>query len=104
MNLLIVTADLPRPAWGASTRNFHMLKILARQHTLSLLSLVDRAEAGAYSDIFRLNDFTRSVQVIPRPTSHAKRRQHLKMREVLGTVGRELVGTEYSWERCCDRL
>lgn len=77
MNLLIVTADLPRPAWGASTRNFHMLKILARQHTLSLLSLVDRAEAGAYSDLIGLKDITHSIQLIPRPTSHAKRWQQL---------------------------
>ena len=29
MNLLIVTADLLRPSWGASARNYYLLKALA---------------------------------------------------------------------------
>lgn len=77
MNLLIVTADLPRPASGASARHYHLLKALARQHTVSLLTLVDSAEVEAYGDMSRLKDFTGTMQVIPRPASHAKRWQQL---------------------------
>src|SRR5260370_39616834 len=77
MNLLIVTADLPRPAWGASARNFHLLKALTREHSVSLLALVGSAEAEAYGDIRQLKDVARSVQLIPRPMSHSKRRRQL---------------------------
>jgi sugar transferase (PEP-CTERM/EpsH1 system associated) len=77
MKLLIVTADLPRPAWGASARNFHLLKALAHEHSVSLLALVGSAEAEVYGDIRRLQDVARSVQLIPRPMSHSKRRQQL---------------------------
>lgn len=77
MKLLIVTADLPRPAWGASARNFHLLKALAHEHAVSLLALVGSAEAEAYGDIRRLKDVARSVQLISRPKSHSKRWQQL---------------------------
>src|SRR5260370_26641159 len=77
MNLLIVTADLPRPAWGASARNFHLLKALAREHSVSLLALVGSVEAEAYGEIRQLKNVVRSVQLIPRPVSYSKRRQQL---------------------------
>ena len=77
MNLLIVTANLPRPAWGASARNYHLLKALARQHSVSLLALVDSTEAGAYGDIARLRELVCTVKLISRPKSHSKRWQQL---------------------------
>lgn len=77
MNILMVSAPLPHPAWGASARNYHLLKALACQHSVSLLSLVDSAAAGVYSDLSLLKDLTRSVKVIARPIFYAKRWQQL---------------------------
>src|SRR5437764_15068308 len=77
MNILMVSAHLPHPAWGASARNYHLLKALASQHTVSLLSLVDSAEVGEYSDISLLEDLAHPVQVISRPVFRAKRWQQL---------------------------
>jgi hypothetical protein len=41
MNILVVARSLPRPTWGAGTRNFHLLRALALRHTVSLLALVE---------------------------------------------------------------
>ncbi|MBE3560370.1 MAG: glycosyltransferase [Ktedonobacteraceae bacterium] len=41
MNLLMVSPHLPDPSWGAGTRSYHLLKALAREHTVSLLALTD---------------------------------------------------------------
>jgi sugar transferase (PEP-CTERM/EpsH1 system associated) len=53
------------------------LKALARKHTVSLLALVDSAEAGACSGLSLLEDLAHTVQVIPSQIFHAKRRQQL---------------------------
>lgn len=77
MNLLVVTAGLPRPAWGASARNYYLLQALARQYRVSLLTLVDCAETGAHDDVSRLNNLVHILQLIPRPKSQSKRWQQL---------------------------
>ena len=77
MNLLVVTADLPRPASGASARNYYLMRALARQHAVSLLALAGSADTEAYDDISRLRDLVRDVQLIPRPTSLSKRWRQL---------------------------
>jgi len=58
---------------GASTRNYHLLKTLARQHRVSLLAQVDSAEAAAYSDTPQLEDIAENVQLVALPASHPKR-------------------------------
>ena len=78
MKILIVSAQLPHPGkGGAYVRNYYLLKALASQHTVSLLSVVDGAELEAYSDTTLLEDLARPVQVIPRLASRPKRLQQL---------------------------
>ncbi len=76
MKLLMVSPNLPCPAWGASTRNYHLLKALARKHTVSLLALVDRNE-DVECNISQLKDFTSTVHIIARSASHPKRLQQV---------------------------
>ena len=47
MKILVVARSLPRPTWGAGTRNYHLLRALARNHDVSLLALVDEQEREA---------------------------------------------------------
>jgi polysaccharide biosynthesis protein PslH len=77
MKLLMVSANLPRPAWGASTRNYHLLKALARQNTVSLLALTDSAEVEAFSDMYLLEDIAPTVRTVTGSFLHTKRWQQL---------------------------
>jgi len=83
MNLLTVSSILPGSAWGASARNYYLLKALARQHTVSLLALANRTEMEAYDSIPRLEKLARRVRIIPCPLSRGKRWQQL-LSAVLG--------------------
>jgi sugar transferase (PEP-CTERM/EpsH1 system associated) len=65
MNLLMVTAGLPRPVGGANTRNFHLLKALSNLHRVSLLVLANETEMNEFAVISSLNEFTETVQLIP---------------------------------------
>lgn len=65
MNLLMVTAGLPRPLGGANTRNFHLLKTLSNLYRVSLLVLASEAEANESDVLFALNEFAYSIQLIP---------------------------------------
>ncbi len=76
MKLLVMSPNFPRPTWGAGTRNYHLLKALASQHTVSLLALVDSAEMEGY-DSSLLEEWARVVQVVVRPQPRSKRRQQI---------------------------
>ena len=71
MNILVVAHSLPRPTWGAGTRNYHLLRALAQQHTVSLLALVrpDERELSAA----HLRPHTRAVLQAPMPEAGSKR-------------------------------
>ena len=73
MKLLMVSPNLPRPMSGASTRNYHLLKTLARQHRVSLLAQVDSTESAANRDTPLLEDIAENVQLIALPASRSKR-------------------------------
>lgn len=77
MKLLMISARLPRPQSGSSSRNYHLLKALARDHTVSLLTFVDSAEAEASEDLAHLKAFTRTLILVPRQPQRAKRWQQL---------------------------
>jgi len=86
MKILIVSAQLPHPGrGGANVRNYYLLKALASQHTVSLLSVVDGAELEAYQAV---------VELLHSPS----------MRIALGNAGRALVEAEYSWEQAGTQL
>jgi sugar transferase (PEP-CTERM/EpsH1 system associated) len=77
MKILIVSATLPSPRWGASARNFHLLKALARQHAVALLTVINDTEMGALDDLRLLEAFTQHVQTIPLRVQRAKRQRQL---------------------------
>ncbi len=76
MKLLMVSPSFPSPTWGFGTRNYHLLKTLAREHAVSLLALVDSAEIEEYN-LSLLKDFAHTVQIVTRPASYSKRWQQL---------------------------
>ena len=41
MNILVISPNIPYPMAGFSTRNYHILKALASQHTVTLFALKD---------------------------------------------------------------
>ena len=65
MNLLMVTAGLPRPIGGANTRNFHLLKALSKTHNVSLLMLANDVEINESDALSSLNELAESVHLIP---------------------------------------
>ncbi len=75
MRILMVSPNLPRPAWGASARNYYLLKALSRQHTVSLVALTDKTEIDAFDDMPLLEKLAHLVQIILRPSSHKRRQQ-----------------------------
>jgi polysaccharide biosynthesis protein PslH len=77
MKLLMVSACLPQPSWGASTRNYHLLKSLASRHEVTLVALANNDESVAASDLAQLASITPSLRIFPRPISSAKRWQQL---------------------------
>ena len=77
MNLLVVSPNLPCPWSGASTRNYYLLRALARQHKVSLVALIERAELELVHDIAQLESFTQTAQLIVRSRSRSKRLQQL---------------------------
>jgi sugar transferase (PEP-CTERM/EpsH1 system associated) len=77
MKLIMVSPNIPSPTWGASTRNYYLLKALASKHSVSLLALGVDEDKGVPCDASLLEDLTRSVQVIALPKSSPKRWQQL---------------------------
>jgi glycosyltransferase involved in cell wall biosynthesis len=75
MNILVVTRSLPRPTWGAGTRNYHLLRALARQHTVSLLVLVDENEQSAASHTLPA---TRTLRQVALPSSGSRRFEQIR--------------------------
>lgn len=79
MRLLLVSPYyFPIPAWGARARSFYLLKMLARKHTISLLTLDDRAEIEAYYRTDQVEKLTDRIELVPpRPEHHHKRLRQL---------------------------
>jgi sugar transferase (PEP-CTERM/EpsH1 system associated) len=67
MKILIVARSLPRPTWGAGTRNYHLLRTLASKHDVSLLALVDEheRERSAAAHLLPHTHVVRQVDVPP---------------------------------------
>lgn len=64
MNILIVSANIPSPTWGASSRNYYLLKALAKNHRVSLLALSERSEKHMLGDLSHLEHLTDTTQVV----------------------------------------
>jgi sugar transferase (PEP-CTERM/EpsH1 system associated) len=76
MKLLMVSPSLPSPTWGAGTRNYHLLKTLAREHTVSLLALVNSPQVDE-GDLSLLKDLAHTVRIAVRSVPPSKRLQQL---------------------------
>jgi glycosyltransferase involved in cell wall biosynthesis len=72
MKILVVVNALPRPTWGAGTRNYHLLRALAQKHTVSLLALV-RPEEREESATAHLQPHTRAILQVDAPVTGSKR-------------------------------
>src|SRR5436305_14453934 len=77
MKLLMVSAYLPSLSSSAGERHYRLLRALARQHTVSLLSMIGSAEVEAHGGIPLVEDLADSVQLIPHEIPHSKRWQQL---------------------------
>ena len=75
MKLLMLSANLPLPVGGANARNYHLLKALARKHTVSLLAFASTAELETATDMSYLECLTHELQVIPQGMNMMKRFQ-----------------------------
>src|SRR5579859_1708176 len=73
MNVLMLSAPLPHPKWGASKRNYYLLQALARRHRVSLLTFANKEEAGVAEHLRLLEELAEPVQVIPFQAIHARR-------------------------------
>lgn len=72
MKILVVAHSLPRPTWGAGTRNFHLLRALAQKHTVSLLALVGPHERDQRAAAY-LRPHTRAVRQVEVAIGGSKR-------------------------------
>ena len=72
MKILVVAHSLPRPTWGAGTRNYHLLRALAQKHTVSLLALV-RPDEREHGSAAHLRSHTRHVRQVEVPPTSSKR-------------------------------
>ncbi|HET8908451.1 MAG TPA: glycosyltransferase family 4 protein [Ktedonobacterales bacterium] len=75
MKILVVAHSLPRPTWGAGTRNYHLLRALGRDHDVSLLALIRPDERGQSADYLRPH--TRMVRQVDVPPTGPKRTQQV---------------------------
>lgn len=77
MKVLMVALHVPAPTIGVSTRNYHLLRALARQHSVSLLVLADEHNPANLADAERLASLVRSVRLVTPPAA-SKRVEQLR--------------------------
>ena len=77
MNILVVSPLLPTPTSGQNTRNFHLLRALARRHRVSLLALESQPELVAPEHMGLLADCTETLCIVPYAPGARKRWQQL---------------------------
>src|SRR4029077_12571639 len=73
LKVLVLTPSLPSPTWGAGTRNYYFLKALAKRHTVSLLSLIDKEEDLEHRAM--LEGFLHSIKYVMRPPGKKRYQQ-----------------------------
>lgn len=72
MNIIVVTQGLPLPAGGMGARNYHFVRALAQEHTVSVLAIIDPGEEVG-RDLAPLRSMTRMLRVITAPALTRKR-------------------------------
>ena len=92
MKILMVSPYLPSPTSGNRSRSYYLLKMLARQHTVSLLAIDDSAAIEVPQSMALLESLTYKIEVLHRSTSYPKR-----LRQLVNVVcGRSNALEEYT--------
>lgn len=73
MNILMVSPYIPSPTSGNRSRSYYLLKMLARQHTVSLLAIDDGVKPEAPQSLAPLEDFASTIEIVPSVTTYPKR-------------------------------
>ncbi len=77
MKILMVCPYIPSPTSGNRSRSYYLLKMLARQHSVSLLALDEGATIPTPLDMVSLESFTQRVEVLHPSKSYSKRARQL---------------------------
>jgi sugar transferase (PEP-CTERM/EpsH1 system associated) len=78
VNVLVVCSRIPRPTWGAGTRNVAFLRALAARHRVTLLALVHGDDPDpAARDTEHLVDLVDAVHLVLVPGGRTKRMRQL---------------------------
>ncbi|HEU5439930.1 MAG TPA: glycosyltransferase family 4 protein [Ktedonobacterales bacterium] len=95
MNVLVVCSRIPRPTWGAGTRNYALLRALAARHRVALLALVDGDDPDLVArDTSHLAGLASPIRLVQVPGGHGKRLRQL------AAVAR---GRSYQLDECSPR-
>ena len=77
MNLLMLSPHLPYPSWGAGTRSYHLLKALAREHSVSLIALTSDRYDGTQDAVLTDLKLKQFVKIPLTESVQSKRMQQL---------------------------
>lgn len=77
MRILLLSPHVPAPMAGASTRDYHMVRMLAEQHDVFLLTLNESIVEGIVPDRSDLAHLVKSMRVIEGAHNQSKRRAQL---------------------------
>jgi len=105
MKVLMVLPHLPAPTIGVNTRNYHLLRVLAREHHVSLVALADERSSSVRVDVARLNDLAHRVRLAAPPGS-AKRLaqfQHLLRGQSYRVMAATVRALQEAIDELCDR-
>lgn len=77
MNILMVSPYIPSPTSGNRSRSYYLLKMLARQHTVSLLAIDDGVTPEVPQSLAPLEDFASTIEIVPFVAAYPKRVRQL---------------------------
>ncbi|HEY0756464.1 MAG TPA: glycosyltransferase [Ktedonobacteraceae bacterium] len=78
MKILALSPHIPAPMAGASTRDYYLLKALASQHEVTLLTLDESVIEGVARNTGDLKQFVKGLQIIESGPALAKRQAQLQ--------------------------
>jgi len=69
----MISPYIPSPTSGNRSRSYYLLKMLARQHSVSLIAMDDGAAIQMPRDMVSLESLTNKIEVLQRPAQPSKR-------------------------------
>jgi len=77
MKILMVSPYIPSPTSGNRSRSYYLLKMLARQHTVSLLAIDNGVKLEIPQTLEPLEEFTSTIEIVPSAAKAPKRLRQL---------------------------